>query len=462
MSQQPELHPLSLQYQVRTNKQGYREVERLFRLLGELQNAAIQHRRMLAKAGIPSKEILRLQNASITDLREHDPDFKNIARRLAESVVKRVNDAYHRAFTVHGTGFPRTKSPYGFRTLEISEPANKHVKFQESGVAEIHIKGLPILRFKTDHRINVLEQPKTIRITQRGRALTVTLVYKFPNYPTTPVTYQSCGIDPGVVQRLTVVNDQGKYQQLPGIDASHHRKVVRRLKRQMQRCRDAALRDGQARWVNVKRRDGKAKRRFRWNVKPSRKYLQVMAQLRRVEHKRIKTLQAEEHRITTEIVRNHGLIAVEDTAILNMTRSAKGTIEEPGKNVAQKRGLNRSILSQRWAAISQKLDYKSGWYGRQFIRVPAQHTSQTCPACGKVDARNRLSQAHFECVRCGTKTNADVIGAENIRRLGVETMARVRNLASRPASVNRRTRKGSKQRTKALQRPLLLFTKTRI
>ena len=375
--------------------------------------------------------------------------------------MKRVNDSYEQAFTVPGAGFPRTKSTYDFRTLEISEPVNKHVKFQKSGVAKIHIKGLPILWFKIDHRINILEQPRAIRITQHSRALTATLVYEFPNYPPTPVTYQSCGIDPGVVQRLTVVNDQGKYQQLPGIDASHHRKVVRRLKRQMQRCRDAALRDGQAHWVNVKRRDGKAKRRFRWNVKPSRKYLQVMSQLRRVERKRIKTLQAEEHRITTEIVRDHGLIAVEDTAILNMTRSARCTAEKPGKKVVQKRGLNRSILSQRWGAINQKLEYKSRWYGRQFVRVPAQYTSQTCPACGNVDAKNRLSQANFECVRCGTKTNADVIGAENIRRRGVTTMAGVGNPAHGLAPVNRRSPMGKKQRIRALQRPLLLFTKTR-
>ena len=461
MSHQSAIHPISLQYQVRTSKQGYQEVERLLPLLGELQNAVIRHRRMLAKAKVPSKEILRLQNSSITDLRQHDPDFGNIARRLAGSVVKLVNDAYHRAYTVPNAGFPKTDSPYQFRTLEISEHSVHHVQFRKSGVAEIHIKGLPILWFKTDHRINVLEQPKTIRITQHGRTLTATLVYEYPNYPPTPAKYQSCGIDPGVVQRLTVVNDQHQYQQIAGIDASHHRKVVRRLKRQMQRCRDAALRDGQARWVNVKRRDGKAKRRFRWNQQPSRTYLQVIAQLRRVERTRIKTLQAEEHRITTEIVRNHGLIAVEDTAIRNMTRSTKGTLEKPGRNVAQKRGLNRSILSQRWAAISQKLEYKSKWYGRQCIRVPAAHTSQTCPACGNVDANNRLKQASFQCTRCRTKANADVIGAENIRCRGVTTMAGVGNPASRPASVNHRSPMGKKQRIRALQQPLLLFTKTR-
>ena len=215
MNQQLELHPISLQYQVRTSQQGYREVGRLLSLLGELQNAAIQYRWILGQAGIPNKEILRLQNSSITDLRQHDPDFANISTRLAESVVRRVNDSYHRAFKVHGAGFPITKrSPHQFRTLEISEPRNKHVKFRKSGVAEIHIKGLPILWFKTDHRINILEQPRSIRITQHGRALTATLVYEFPNYPLPPAKYQSCGIDPGVVQRLTVVNDQSQYRQI--------------------------------------------------------------------------------------------------------------------------------------------------------------------------------------------------------------------------------------------------------
>ena len=459
MSQQPELRPISLQYQVRTSKQGYQEVERLLPLLGELQNAAILHRRMLAKARVPTKEILRLQNAGITDLRRHDPAFASITRRLAESVAKRVNDAYHRAYSVPGAGFPKTRSPHQFRTLEIAEPSVYHVQFRKSGAAEIHVKGLPVLQFKTDHRINVLEQPKVIRITQHGRTLTATLVYEFPNYRPTPAPYQSCGIDPGVVKRLTVVNDQHQYRQIPGIDTSHHRKVVRHLKRRMQRCRDSAILDGRARWVNIKRHQGKPKRRFRWNDRPSQKYLKVVSQLRRVERKRIKTLQAEEHRITTEIVRTHGLIAIEDTAISNMTISAKGTLENPGRNVAQKRGLNRSILSQRWQAISQKLEYKSRWYGRQFVRVPAQHTSQTCPACGNVDAGNRTTQAQFHCLKCGTNANADVIGAENIRCRGVETAARVGNLANRPASVDHRTRKGSKQRTKALQRPMLLFTK---
>ena len=458
---QPRSHPISLQYQVRTSKHGYREIEQLLPLLGELQNAAIRHRRMLARARVSTKEILRLQNAGITDLRTHDPTFTKIARRLAVSVVKRVNDAYSRAFTVPGTSFPSTRSPHAFRTLEVSDPGRNHVKFRRSGVGEIHIKGLPVLWFRTDHRINCVEQPRAIRITKHGRTLTATLVYEFPNPTLTRATYRSCGIDPGVKHRLTIVNNQGKYKQISRIDTSQHRKAVRRLKRKLQRGRGAALHDGRARWVNHKRTDGKTKRRFRWKDKPSRTYLQVLSQLQNVERRRIKTMRATEHRITSEIVQDHALIAIEDTAIVNMTKSAKGTTDKPGRNVAQKRGLSRSILSQRWASISSKLEYKTRWYGRQFVKVPAANTSRTCPICGHIAAGNRPNQATFRCVRCRTRANADVMAAENIRRCG-EAAAGVGNPAVMPALVNRRARKGPKQHIPAAQRPLLLFTQTRI
>ena len=109
----------------------------------------------------PTRKYCVSRTPASPKLRGHDPDFANISRRLAASVVKRVKDAYHRAYTVPNAGFPRTESLYGFRTLEISEPRVQHVKFRKSGVAEIHIKGFPILCFKTDHRINSLEQPSS-------------------------------------------------------------------------------------------------------------------------------------------------------------------------------------------------------------------------------------------------------------------------------------------------------------
>ena len=101
-----------------------------------------------------------------------------------------------------------------------------------------------------------------------------------------------------------------------------------------------------------------------------------------------------------------------------MTRSAKGTTENPGRNVRQKSGLNREILAQGWYGIRSKLGYKSAWNHRNFVPVAAPYTSRTCPKCGSTDKRNRLSRDIFRCTDCGHTNDADVNAAENIRRRG--------------------------------------------
>ena len=116
-----------------------------------------------------------------------------------------------------------------------------------------------------------------------------------------------------------------------------------------------------------------------------------------------------------------------------MTRPDKGTVEQPDKNVKQKSGLNRSILAQGWYGTRQKLEYKSDWYGQQFVPVPTHHTSQRCSERGHVDAGNRVSQAVFKCLSCGHETNADINSSENIRRQGLQIFARAGNPPGRTA-----------------------------
>ena len=121
------------------------------------------------------------------------------------------------------------------------------------------------------------------------------------------------------------------------------------------------------------------------------------------------------HRITTAIVREYGHIGVEALAIPNMTKSAKGTLEEPGANVAAKAGLNREILAQTWGVIRTQLKYKAEWAGRRFVEVDPRHTSQTCSHCGVVDAASRVGK-EFSCRICGIRLDADVNAAINILR----------------------------------------------
>ena len=94
-----------------------------------------------------------------------------------------------------------------------------------------------------------------------------------------------------------------------------------------------------------------------------------------------------QHRLSHQLVSNHQTICIEDTQTRNMTRSAKGTAEEPGTNVSQKTGLNRSILAQGWYGLHTKLEYKAEWYGRLFVPVPpitpanvARHVATSMPA----------------------------------------------------------------------------------
>ncbi len=122
------------------------------------------------------------------------------------------------------------------------------------------------------------------------------------------------------------------------------------------------------------------------------------------------------HKHSTTIAKNHGTVVVEALLVRNMSASAKGTVEEPSRNVRQKAGLNRAILDQGWGTFRVMLAYKLADRGGRLIEVPAAYTSQTCPVCGGIDAANRQNQASFVCVRCGHTANADTNAAINILR----------------------------------------------
>ncbi|WP_428340126.1 RNA-guided endonuclease TnpB family protein [Mycobacterium sp.] len=117
-------------------------------------------------------------------------------------------------------------------------------------------------------------------------------------------------------------------------------------------------------------------------------------------------------KITTDLARRFETIRVEDLDVRAMTRSARGTVDQPGNQVAQKRGLNRAISRQGWGRMVARLDHKAA--GR-LERVPAAYTSQRCSACGHVAPENRKSQAVFACVVCQAgPCNADVNAARTI------------------------------------------------
>ncbi len=127
------------------------------------------------------------------------------------------------------------------------------------------------------------------------------------------------------------------------------------------------------------------------------------------------------HKISSELSQNHAIVILEDLKISNMSKSAKGTVENPGKNVKQKSGLNRNILDQGWGEFIRQLEYKLTWNGGQLIQVNPKNTSRKCPKCGYISAENRKTQATFCCQQknCNYTNNADYVGSINIREAGL-------------------------------------------
>ncbi|ECG3341845.1 IS200/IS605 family element transposase accessory protein TnpB [Salmonella enterica subsp. enterica] len=129
------------------------------------------------------------------------------------------------------------------------------------------------------------------------------------------------------------------------------------------------------------------------------------------------------HKVTNEISKKHAMIVIEDLKVSNMSKSAKGTAEQHGRNVKAKSGLNRSILDQGWYEMRRQLEYKQFWRGGQVLAVPPAYTSQRCACCGHTAKENRQSQSKFVCQICGYTANADINGARNILAAGHAALA---------------------------------------
>ncbi len=109
------------------------------------------------------------------------------------------------------------------------------------------------------------------------------------------------------------------------------------------------------------------------------------------------------HHISRRLADQAHIVAVEDLSTQAMTRSARGTADNPGTHVKAKAGLNRGILASGWEQLERKLMYKCG----QVIQVPAAYTSQTCSRCGHIAGVHRTTQSRFGCVVCQFQINAD-------------------------------------------------------
>lgn len=145
------------------------------------------------------------------------------------------------------------------------------------------------------------------------------------------------------------------------------------------------------------------------------------------------------HQLSARLVFDFDHLCFEALSPASMTRSAKGTVEHPGKNVAQKAGLNRAILDAGWGQLVRFVTYKAESAGRSMTWVDAPYTSTTCACCGHTDPASRRSRETFCCTGCGHEAHADANAAQVILAVGAGRLviARPRRPPSRPGPGHR-------------------------
>ena len=188
-----------------------------------------------------------------------------------------------------------------------------------------------------------------------------------------------------------------------------------------------------ARLLKLERKLKRAQRNLSRKVKRSANWQKQKARIAKLSHRIANVRNDFLHKTSTTISQNHALVVLEDLRVKSMSKSAKGTVNAPGKNVRAKAGLNRSILRQGWGEFRRQLEYKQQWRGGMVLAIDPRNTSRTCAECGHVSAENRKTQAAFACVACGHQADADVNAAINILAAGCAVNACGERVQSGPS-----------------------------
>lgn len=312
-----------------------------------------------------------------TELRNRTPWLKDLPFKPVRYVLKYQADAWKQAFK-HG-GFPKFHGRRGQDSFTIPEA----VKLK-AGKIHIPRTGWCTLSRKGGNPYDGCQPVKAVIKRDCGRWYCV--VTYAADIPATADNGLALGVDMNVRQ---VAVSTGDILHMPDVKKLETRK--KRYQRRMAR--------------QVKGSNRRALTRQR-----------VAKTSRRIAHARHNWA----HQTSRQIADTAGMVVVEDLQTKGMTASAKGSIESPGKNVRQKAGLNREILTTGWSQLRQMLEYKAA----HVVAVNPAYTSQTCNSCKAVDKDSRKKQAVFKCVHCGHADNADVNASRNIMASGIGASGR--------------------------------------
>jgi putative transposase len=366
-----------------------------------LYNAALQERR--DAYAHPSKTQIRYgdQSGQLKEIRGFDPQRQGRwSFSSQQATLRRLDKAFaaffRRVKAGQKPGYPRFKGAGHFDTVTFpkdgdgcrwdSTPHDPRTRVRLQGVGHVRV-----------HRHRPARgRVKTISVKREGRRWYVVVTCDDVPAEPLPPTGARVGIDMGVTHLLT--KSDGEHLCNPRFAEAAAEQLT-----EAHKALDAFPKQ--------------TRRRTKKHRAAARRVAGLHAKIRRqrLDH---------HHKTTLKLVREHDVIACEKLNTAGMTRSPapKPDPDQAGaflpNGAAAKAGLNRSILDAGWGQFLRILANKAESAGRLVIPVDARNTSRTCPpeigGCGHTAKENRVTQAKFECVKCGLVENADRVGALNV------------------------------------------------
>ena len=317
----------------------------------------------------------RAQAVQLTEARAQHGWLADGSQMVQQQALRDFAQAMANFFagTHHKPGWRKAGRDEGFRIVAV-KPG--HVRRLSRRVGAVWVPKAGWLRFRWSRAV---PPAKSYRVTCDRAGRWHIAFAAIPRPLPGSGTGEVVGIDRGVV--VSAALSTGELLQCPTLRGAEQARL-RRLQRRLARAQGGSNRRRQVKTAIARLRAREADRRRDWAEK-----------------------------VSTDLARRFDLIRIEDLRITSMTRSAAGTVDQPGRGVRQKAGLNRRILASGWGVLVRRLEDKAP--GR-VQKVSPAFSSQRCSACGTVDGKSRESQADFACRSCGYACNADVNAARNI------------------------------------------------
>lgn len=384
---------VTLKYKLRPSRAQQARLAELLDQERKLYNAALEERISAWRKGVSISQ--NDQTKSLTEIRRFDPIYGEVPYNLSKWTLCRLDDAM-KGF------FRRAKSGAGKAGFPRFRPASRWNSFGFSQIRGLRIKDGALLFKGLTGRLRLRQHRpfpsgavlKSAVFTRTDRAWHVCLTASVPAATHHANVGSTVGIDVGT-EALATLNDGTRIENIrPG---RRQQKAIRRAARALSRCK-----------------------------RGSHRRTKVRVQLARAQRAIRNTRSTYLHQISRMLADQYALIAVEKLQLRNMTRSAKGTAEEPGSNIRQKAGLNRALADAAPGRLISMLRYKAEWAGGVLVEVNPKRTSQECSSCDELVPKALKERRHV-CA-CGADLHRDHNAAINIMKRGIAAHEAARRL----------------------------------